>query len=257
MAEDKNVTYREAAEGFARRVVSELGDQIDSIVLYGSVARREALEESDIDILVIFPDGKATRDRLRQIERECPSEGAYDRIEMVGLSRDEFSDRVTHGYPFIAAVFKDGVVLHDNDTFSRIRGTPMSPSLEYMRRQLQSTEEALSDARFNLDGSRWRTGANRAYYAMFHAALAALAAAKLKMPRSHRGAAVLFERHVIGTGQLAPRFGTMLQHAQNLRWEADYDVEGTVSESQAREVVENADEFVAEVKKLLEKQDSA
>ena len=53
MREKLNVTYRSVAEEFARRVVSALGGEVHSIVLYGSVARGEAKRHSDIDLLVV------------------------------------------------------------------------------------------------------------------------------------------------------------------------------------------------------------
>lgn len=45
--------YRKAVDEFVERVLDKYSDRIDSIILFGSVARGEAKEESDIDILVI------------------------------------------------------------------------------------------------------------------------------------------------------------------------------------------------------------
>ena len=55
---------------------------------------------------------------------------------------------------------------------------------------------------------------------------------------------------------MEPRFGTILQVEQQLRWNADYSVEFAVTESQAQEVVRNAVEFIEAVKRLLGKQES-
>ena len=122
MKANLNDKYRRAAEEFARRVTSAMGDQIDSIVLYGSVARGEAWEESDIDILVISSNGRAMRDRVGEIEDDLAYDSGYAfHVSVVVLTTDEFHDRVEHGYPFIGAVFEDGVVLHDNGTFARVR----------------------------------------------------------------------------------------------------------------------------------------
>ncbi len=46
--------YRKAIDKFVRRAKEEYGDKIERIVLFGSVARGEAQEESDIDLLVIW-----------------------------------------------------------------------------------------------------------------------------------------------------------------------------------------------------------
>jgi predicted nucleotidyltransferase len=44
--------YRKAVDEFVERVLDKYSDRIDSIILFGSVARGEAKEESDIDILI-------------------------------------------------------------------------------------------------------------------------------------------------------------------------------------------------------------
>jgi uncharacterized protein (UPF0332 family) len=41
------------------------------------------------------------------------------------------------------------------------------PSQEYVQAQLESADEALSDAQYLLEGGRLKAAANRAYYAMF------------------------------------------------------------------------------------------
>ena len=45
--------YRGAVEEFVRKVLERYRDKIESIILFGSVARGGAGEESDIDILVV------------------------------------------------------------------------------------------------------------------------------------------------------------------------------------------------------------
>lgn len=48
--------YRRIAEEFARHLKAKYGDRIERIILFGSVARGEAREESDIDLLVVTPE---------------------------------------------------------------------------------------------------------------------------------------------------------------------------------------------------------
>jgi predicted nucleotidyltransferase len=62
-----NETHKKAAVEFARRVTSALGDQVDAIVLYGSVARGEAKRDSDIGILVVSPQPEVTRKQASEI----------------------------------------------------------------------------------------------------------------------------------------------------------------------------------------------
>ena len=100
----------------------------------------------------------------------------------------------------------------------------MEFSPEYVKRQLESADEALSDARYLLDGSRLKAAANRAYYAMFHTVHAALAVANVGRPRTHSGAISLFNRHFVRTNQLDVQFARDLQDAYDLRQRSDYEV---------------------------------
>ena len=52
--------FRDAAEEFSRWIIEELGDQLDVVVLFGSVAKDAANEDSDIGILVVSTGGEAT-----------------------------------------------------------------------------------------------------------------------------------------------------------------------------------------------------
>jgi len=45
--------YRKDADEFVRRALKNYSKQIESIILFGFVARGDAREDSDIDILVI------------------------------------------------------------------------------------------------------------------------------------------------------------------------------------------------------------
>jgi predicted nucleotidyltransferase len=45
--------YQWATDEFVRRALEKYKDKIDSIILFGSVAREEAKEDSDIDVLVV------------------------------------------------------------------------------------------------------------------------------------------------------------------------------------------------------------
>ena len=129
MRQKLNELYRKAAEEFANRVTAALGDQIDSIVLYGSVARGKAKRDSDIDVLVIDPNPGLTREKISEI---C-SDFSYERdytffISLAHFSRDEFHKLWQMGSPFIKEVVKEGLVLYDNGTFSRVREQALAAS---------------------------------------------------------------------------------------------------------------------------------
>ena len=56
--------YQKAIREFVERALKSYGDRIESIVLFGSVARGDAGEDSDTDILVVWDGDKAKGWRL-------------------------------------------------------------------------------------------------------------------------------------------------------------------------------------------------
>jgi len=81
---------------------------VERIILYGSVARGEDKEESDVDILVISRDKRKTKDKV--IERAMDillDKGTYISVKVI--SPREFEDlKDTH---FISQITKEGVVI--------------------------------------------------------------------------------------------------------------------------------------------------
>jgi uncharacterized protein (UPF0332 family) len=72
--------------------------------------------------------------------------------------------------------------------------------------------------------SNW--ACNRAYYAMFDAARAALLASGAPVDpnvvRTHNGVIAAFGLHLVKTGQVQPEWGRTLNRAQEIRQVADY-----------------------------------
>jgi uncharacterized protein len=129
MRQKLNETYRKVAVEFAQRVASALGDQVDAIVLYGSVARGEAKRDSDIDILVVSPDPQRARNKLSEIRSDFSYEQNYSFfISLVHYSREELYKLKQIGSPFIQNVVREGMILYDNGTFTRVRQTGITAS---------------------------------------------------------------------------------------------------------------------------------
>ncbi len=124
-----NKLYRNAAEEFARRVISSLNGQVDSIVLYGSAARGQARRDSDIDILVVSRDPGT----IKEIVSEICAEFAYERnfaffISLIHRSSEDVDRLRQIGSPFIRDVMTDGVILYDDGTYARIRQEAVAAS---------------------------------------------------------------------------------------------------------------------------------
>lgn len=65
--------HEQAFEAFCDRLTDECGEEIDRIFLYGSIARGEAHEHSDVDVLIVVSD-----ESVREIVRDHASSIAFD-----------------------------------------------------------------------------------------------------------------------------------------------------------------------------------
>ena len=101
---------KEIARKFAEDVVAKYPDSVKSILLYGSVARGEDKEESDIDLLVLtknnadldFPLAELTTKYVLKYG-EVPMALAYD--------YEDFRLKAKH-YIFQREVLKEGISLY-------------------------------------------------------------------------------------------------------------------------------------------------
>ncbi len=112
---------------------------------------------------------------------------------------------------------------------------------------LAKAHRALASARLLLaDGDR-EGACNRAYYAMFDAAHAALLHHQSPVnpaeTRTHSGLIAAFGKHLVKSGTIAAALGRSLNHIERIRLLADYTGEPVESE-RASWVVEQAASFV-------------
>ena len=85
---------------------------------------------------------------------------------------------------------------------------------------------------------------NRAYYAMFDAARAALLASGAEVGKTHKGVLNAFSERLVKNGPLPKEMGRLLKHAETFRYVADYEGD-QVELSDAQTMVLQADTFVA------------
>jgi uncharacterized protein (UPF0332 family) len=107
--------------------------------------------------------------------------------------------------------------------------------------------QAAASAKLLLDAGDADGACNRAYYAMFDAARAALLASGAPVPaeiaKTHSGLISAFSLHLVKTGRVPVEFGKSLNKAEELRLIADY--KGDPIESDAASwVVSEAHSFV-------------
>ncbi len=114
----------------------------------------------------------------------------------------------------------------------------------------RKAKAALLAAKLLLQAGDADGACNRAYYAMFdaaHAALFALDAENASAPiKTHNGLIAKFGQRVVASGHLAAEFGADLNRVQSLRRLADYSGD-PVALDKANWAFERAEAFVAAV----------
>jgi uncharacterized protein (UPF0332 family) len=119
-----------------------------------------------------------------------------------------------------------------------------------IRYRLEQAEEALAAARLNLANGLQRSAINRAYYAMFYAVLALLAARQSETSR-HSSAISLFDQLFIKPEVLPRDFSRWLHDAFLNRQAADYGSELKLSREDIDALLAHARDFLAGVRQCL------
>jgi predicted nucleotidyltransferase len=100
---------RAIAEEFAAEVIKRFGAEIDGIVLFGSVARGEDGDESDIDLLIIWTgDPVKGWDTLEELALAFYRK--YRTLISLKLLTP-LEHREMMDFSFMKAVYKEGVVI--------------------------------------------------------------------------------------------------------------------------------------------------
>ena len=116
-------------------------------------------------------------------------------------------------------------------------------------------QEASRAARLLSDAGDWNGAANRAYYAAFSGARAALASVRAALADSKGHGTIIrrFERHLIEERSFDSKLGrAFIGNLSHARWVADYDF-ADVAEDVARASVADAERFLAAVVPFLKK----
>ncbi|MFR4000442.1 MAG: HEPN domain-containing protein [Christensenellales bacterium] len=96
----------------------------------------------------------------------------------------------------------------------------------------------------------YKSGNNRAYYAMFHAARALLALERVDY-KKHSAVISHFQREYVHTGRFSREYSDMLMNASAIRNSSDYDDFYLASRDETAEQIENARRFVDAVEAYI------
>ncbi|QXD16415.1 HEPN domain-containing protein [Rhodocaloribacter litoris] len=115
---------------------------------------------------------------------------------------------------------------------------------------LAKAHRALETASIVLRDGDHDAAVNRAYYAAFYAATAALLLVG-ETPKTHTGTHHRFRHHFVTTGRLSAAPHDILERAYNLRQRADYEALSLFDETGTRHLVADVERFVRAVAAMI------
>jgi uncharacterized protein (UPF0332 family)/predicted nucleotidyltransferase len=249
---------RRAVEAFVEALRRDVDSRLLLLVLFGSKARGEDSTGADIDFLVV------TEGEPRELEKRLSVLTSTLDIEhnvllnILLFSRDRWADFARRRAAFWQNAQRDGMLMLRSP---RLPEALVAPRVDtsglaadhrpevtaYMTSAWQALRTAESEF---VQGNDYQVVANRAYYAIFYAANAALATQGLQRSK-HPGVMALFREKFVITGQIEPSFIRDYEEAMKRRHLSDYDLNALISADYVRVGLEAAQRFTSRVERFL------
>ena len=226
-ARGRQALHRDLTERYRARVLAAFSGRVERIVLFGSRVRGDLRADSDWDFAVYLdhePD-KGEEERLRDISRALSAETDHEVQSFV------FAPERWRATDELACNIRDeGVIIDGDDRKPMIE----RPVLQHARDALEKAER-FAELSEQTPDDRFEGVIHGAYYAMFHAARAALLAVQGTASTKHGRVVATFARMVERRklGQVASDLAQTLTDAYELRAGADYGADDLTTEGQA------------------------
>ncbi len=122
--------------------------------------------------------------------------------------------------------------------------------LEQAKKELARANKSLQAARMLLENRLYEDCVSRSYYAVLHAAKAALTKIGVEA-ESHQAVKRMFGLHLVKTEQIEKHFAEILTAQQEDREIGDYNIYLNIQQERAAKRVLDAEKFVQRIEKYL------
>ena len=146
------------ARVFAKKLREELQDFVVAVILFGSTARKQSTEKSDIDILVVgddidFKTTKAFIETYRIIMQKVIATTS-SRLHVTSMTLSSFWEYARVGDPVVYNILRDGVSLYDEGFFrplqKLLRTGRVRPTEESVWRYYARAPKTLTNSRWHV-----------------------------------------------------------------------------------------------------------
>ncbi|MEW6040043.1 MAG: HEPN domain-containing protein [Elusimicrobiota bacterium] len=253
LAENEKQAVSELVEGLKKLY----GDNLSRVILYGSKARGDAEPDSDIDILVVLGKNNSKFDEIHRItEISAPVCLKYD-VLISGIPISEEKILSVEKTIFLENVLKEGIVLFSgrkkvvSAMIGEVRDKDSIRLME-IASLVKKGLKSLEAAKKHLEKNEYDFVVSEAYFGMFYLAEALLVTKNLGFSR-HSAVISAFGRYFAKTGEVNYELHRILIEAEKERIKGDYLYMEEITKEEAEKVLKDAEYFVAEIKKKLEK----
>ena len=111
-------------------------------------------------------------------------------------------------------------------------------------------QEGLTATRLCQSNGLYANAISSAYFSVIHGAKAGLELRGVTT-RTHKGVGGMFSQHIVRTGLIESEWGALIGQLSNLRITAEYDVEATFNEPDARSAYEHAEAFLNRIRPII------
>lgn len=246
----------ETARKFASKMYKEFGTFIKGIILFGSSTKAPESLKKDIDILIILDDitvkfSRELVETYRIITERCIADIAPDKLHIQSMKFTQFWEYVRVGDPVAINIIRSGVALVDTGFFDPLQALldqgRIRPSEESVYTYFTMAPASLSRSKQHI-----LTATVDLYWAAVDAAHAALMKIG-EVPPTPEHVADMLERKLVAGRHINKKCADIMRRLYTTYKKIVHRDTKEISGKQYDEYRKEAEYFVNEIKKIIEK----
>lgn len=258
---------RELLARFIAQLEAECGDEVRRVILFGSKVRGDFDFESDLDVLIVAKSGAK---RLKGAVDEFKAELNVSFLPII-FSEEKYRYFQRLKLPLYVNLRRDGIELWDQLAWeTEEHEMPLDFVEGEFRKMNEDTREAIRDY-LSITENFWQRAmrdklagdlqgaVSRAFYAVFHAASAALFAVNIVRGK-HSGVEAAISQFLVKPGLVEEEFKDIYTRLMKGRIVTDYGGErdergvpefNKLSDNEMEEMLVDAERFIARMEQFL------